>query len=78
MDIWVVGTSNQLFLIGSKTGTNFRKKNKVVTDKTPFFVIGPLCSRHSICLNIGLWHSSFEWKRCVINLNGFNSLYENP
>ena len=29
------------------------QKNKVVTGKTPLFVIGPFCSRHSICLNIG-------------------------
>ena len=52
MDIWVVVTSNQLFLTGSKTGTNF-PKNKVVTGKTPLFVIGPFGSRHSIFLNIG-------------------------
>ena len=25
----------------------------VVTDKTPFFVIGSFCTHHSICLNIG-------------------------
>ena len=48
------------------------QKNKVVTGKTPFFVIGPFCSRHSICLNIGFWQSSFEWKWCVFNLSGFN------
>ena len=36
------------------------QKNKVVTGKTPLFVIGPFCSRHSICLNIGFWQSSFE------------------
>ena len=28
------------------------QKNKV--GKTPLFVIGPFCIRHSICLNIGL------------------------
>ena len=31
MDIWVIGTSNQLFMRGSETET-----------KTPFFMIGPL------------------------------------
>ena len=31
---------------------NFQK-NKVVTGKTPFFVIGPLCCYHFICLKIG-------------------------
>ena len=52
MDSWVAGTSNQLFLRGSKTRKKF-PKNKVVTSKTPLFVIGPFCSCHSICLNIG-------------------------
>ena len=28
-------------------------KNKVVTSKAWFFVIGPFCTPHSICLNIG-------------------------
>ena len=44
MDIWVVGTSNQLFL---KLKQNFQKNN-VVTGKTPFFMIGPFCTHHSI------------------------------
>ena len=26
---------------------------RIVTGKTPFFVIGPFCTHHSICLNIG-------------------------
>ena len=53
MSIWVVDTSNQVF-IGAvlKLKQNFQK-NKVVTGKTPFFVIGSFCSHHSICLNIG-------------------------
>ena len=29
------------------------QKNKLVAGKTPFFVIGPFCSHHFICLNIG-------------------------
>ena len=48
------------------------QKNKAVTGKTPLFVVGPFCSRHSICLNIGFWQSSFEWKWCAFNLSGFN------
>ena len=48
------------------------QKNKVVTGKTPLFVIGPFCSRHSIYLNISFWQSSFEWKWCVFNLSGFS------
>ena len=35
-----------------KLGEIFQK-NKVVTVKTPLFVMGPFCSRHFICLNIG-------------------------
>ena len=35
-------------------------------------VVGPFCSRHSICFNIYFWQSSFEWKWCVFNLSGFN------
>ena len=37
MGIWVVSTTNQLFIRGSQTETKFSKK-KVVTDKTLFFV----------------------------------------
>ena len=47
-------------------------KIKEVTSKTPLFVIGPFCICHSICLKIGFWQSSFEWKWCVFNLSGFN------
>ena len=50
MDIWVVGTSNQFFIRGSLTETKF-SKNKVITDKTSFFVIVPFRIPHSICLN---------------------------
>ena len=42
MDIWVV----------LKLKQNFRK-NKVVTGKTPFFLIGPFYNPLSISLNIG-------------------------
>ena len=52
MDIWVVDTSNRLFIRGSKTETKFSKK-KIINDKTRFFVIGPFCTHHSICLKIG-------------------------
>ena len=50
MGIRVVGTSNQLFRRSCFTETKF-SKNKVVTDKTPFF--GPFFTHHSIYLNIG-------------------------
>ena len=61
MDILVVGTSNELFLRGFKTGKIF-PTNKVVTGKNPLFAIGPFRSRHSICLNTGFWQSGFEKK----------------
>ena len=35
------------------------QKNKLVTGKTLFFVIGAFCSHYSICLNIGFWYNSF-------------------
>ena len=38
MDTLVVGTPNQLFKI------KFLQKNKVVTGKTLFFMIGPFCT----------------------------------
>ena len=40
------------FIKLTQTGKNFQKYN-VVSGKTPLFVIGPFCSDHSICLNIG-------------------------
>ena len=48
------------------------QKNKVVTGKTPFYVIGPFCNHHSICLNIGFWYGSFVSKWCVSSLSAFN------
>ena len=50
MGIWVVGTSNQLFIRGSCTETNLYS---LVTGKNPFFVMGSYCVPHSVFLNIG-------------------------
>ena len=63
MRIWGNGTSNQLFVWGSHTPFEFQK-NKVVSGKSAFFVIGPFCTPRSICLNIGFWQGSFVWKCC--------------
>ena len=52
-DIWVVGTLNQLFKKEVLKLKQNPQKNKVVTGKTPFFVIGPFGGHHSICLSIG-------------------------
>ena len=52
MNIWEVGTSNQHLHEVLKLKQNFRK-NKVVTYKTLFFLIGSFCTHHSICFKIG-------------------------
>ena len=41
------GTSNKLFMRG------FYKVFFKVTVTTPFFMIGPFCPHHSICLTLG-------------------------
>ena len=73
INIWVVGISNQLFL---RSFLNWKKKkikkNKVVTSKTPFFVMSLLCTPHSIFLNISFGRDSFLWKCCIFNLCTFN------
>ena len=51
MDICVVGTLNQLFIRDSCT--QIFKENEVVSENTPFFVIGVFCTLHSICYNSG-------------------------
>ena len=71
MNIWVVGTANQLFYEVLKLRQNFRK-TKLVTVKTWFFVIGSFCTPHSICLTIGSWWNRFVWKCWVFNLSTFN------
>ena len=56
MYIWGIGTVNQLFenVCNSLFWSNYVfKKNEVVSGKNLSFVIGPFCTPHSICLNIG-------------------------
>ena len=54
MDVGAVGTLNQLFIRGSLTEAKLSKKNnKVVTGKSPFFMIVPFCIYHSIYHSIG-------------------------
>ena len=67
---WLIHQINSLNEV-LKLKQNFRK-NKVVTGKTPFFVICPFCTILSVCLNIGFWQSSFVWKFCTFNLSTFN------
>ena len=52
MYIWATGILNQLFKEILKLKLNFQK-SEVVGGKRPFFVMGPFCTPHSICLNNG-------------------------
>ena len=47
MDIWVVGTTNQLVKGKPYTETK-SSKSKSLTGNSPFFVIGLFCTHHSI------------------------------
>ena len=71
MDIWVIGTLNNLFIRGFHTQIKY-SKNKVVSDKTPLFVIGPFCIRNSICINIGFGQGNFVRKCCVFLYSTFH------
>ena len=50
MNIWVVSTSNKLFIRGSSIDI---QKNKVVTVKISFFMLRPFFTPCSICSDIG-------------------------
>ena len=79
--IWTLGSLVHQInssLTGSETKIQFSKKYKVATGKTSVFVIGPFCTSHTICLNIGSWHVSFVWKWCVFNIIGFNLKNSTP
>ena len=59
--IWAIGPLNRLFIRGSHTQVSFQK-DKRVSGKSPFFVIDPFCTPHSICLNIGFSEAAVQ--RC--------------
>ena len=48
------------------------RKNKIVTGKTPLFVIDLFCTPHSTCLNVGFWQSKFVRKCYIFNVSTFN------
>ena len=55
VQVWALGSLvHQINSIQEtlKLKQNFQK-NKVVAGKTPFFMMGPFCTHHSICLNVG-------------------------
>ena len=58
MDIWVIGTSNRLFIRDTRFLHWNKIFEKIVTGKTQFFVIDPFCTPHSIWRNINFWQSS--------------------
>ena len=43
------------------------KKNKVVSGTTPFFVIGPFFTPHSICLNVGFLWGTFALSNIILS-----------
>ena len=49
IDIWVVGTTNEIFAKGSETEARFLK-NELITGKMSFFVIGSFCTPIPIAL----------------------------
>ena len=51
--IWAIVILNQLYEV-LILKLKFQK-NEVVSGKSPYFVIRPFCTPHSICLNIGFW-----------------------
>ena len=59
--IWVVDTLSQVFITGCYCQINVLKNKVVRGKKSPFFVIGPSCTPHSICLHIGFWQDRFVW-----------------
>ena len=55
MGIWLIGALNQLFVRGAQIrfSKKKKKKHKAISGKNPFFLIGPCCTSHVICPNIG-------------------------
>ena len=74
--VWMWRFGSLVHQINSLEGplklTQHFQYNEVVTDKTPFSVIGPFYGHHSNCPNIDFWYGSFVWKRCVFHLSAFN------
>ena len=70
MDIWVVGTLNQLFIV-LKLKQNFQKNKKVI-GKTSFFVIDPFCTHHSIFLTLSSDMTVLYRNDAFFNLSTFN------
>ena len=57
---------------GRRVTANEQFFKSSLTGKTPFFVISPFCTHHSICFSIGFWYGSFSWKWWIFNFSVFN------
>ena len=63
MSIWVLGTTNQIFIKAILKLKQDFQKNKVITGKTPFFVLPILFVLTLV--------SNFVWKCCLFNPSAF-------
>ena len=72
MDIWVVGTPNQL------TETKL-SKHKIVTAKAPFSVIGPFCNHHLFALTLAsdrvVLHENVAFSILVLSTKNGNPIF---
>ena len=68
---WRPTNVSWVFIRGPYAVANVQR-SKVVSCKNPFFVIGPFCTTHSVCLKISFWQGSFVWKLWVFKRSTFN------
>ena len=74
MYIWAIGILNQLFIRGSYTQIKFQK-NEVVSGESPFFVIGPFCTSHSILTLAFDWAVLYGNVACSFVVHWTKKLY---
>ena len=67
MRIWEIGALNRSLIRGSYNKIKFSLKQKLISGKSAFFVIGQFCTPRSIYLNIDFLQVSFVWKCCVFS-----------
>ena len=73
--IWAFArTSSQLFIRGFYTEIKFPKKNKAVFGQTPFFVIGPFYTPHSIYLIALTFSRTILYESVVFSIVVFHSV----
>ena len=67
MRIWEIGALNQSFMRRSYNEIKFSLKQKLISGRFAFFVIGQFCTHHSIYLNIDFLQLSFVWNCCAFS-----------